>query len=369
MKPFRFFLLPLLAALSLSSCSSTPEPNATSFPVTIGEAIQKDVPLFIETIGNIYSLSVVQVRPQVGGIVLKSYVDQGQYVKAGDPLYLIDPRPYQATLDRSKASLIRDQAALEFAQIRLIRYKDLVDKNYFAKVNYEQFTTEAESAKGQVLFDVADVALAELNVEWTTPRAPIDGKISQYNIYPGNLVIANDPNFLTDIRQIDPADVRFTVNQKDFIRIQESMQKNLLKFEVFLPQHIHKPRKGKIYFIDNHIDLTTGTILIKGTVPNADEFFWPGEFVRVRLQLKVLPNAVLIPKEAVQIGQEGHFVFVYDPSTSKVTYRPVFIGENSGSLTVIENGVEPGEKVVLTGQINLKPDSSVHIAQETEQDH
>lgn len=361
MKLITIFLFSFWTLL-LFSCSNKPETLEQALPITIGEAVQKDVPIFIETIGNIYSLSVIEVRPQVGGIVLKSYVDQGQYVKAGDPLYLIDPRPYQATLDRANATLIRDQATLEFAQIRLVRYKDLVDKSYFAKVNYEQFTTDAESAKGQVLLDVADVALAELNVEWTTPRAPIDGKISQYNIYPGNLVIANDPNFLTDIRQIDPADVRFTINQKDFIRVQESMKNNLLKFEVFLPQKIQKPRKGKIYFIDNHIDLTTGTILVKGTVSNADEFFWPGEFVRVRLQLKVQPNATLVPSEAVQIGQDGQFVYIFNPETSTVTYRPVFTGETSGSLTVIQNGVDPGEKVVLTGQINLKPNSKVFLA-------
>lgn len=359
----KFFCSLCIALLCLSGCKSAPAPQEPSYPITIGEAIQKDTPVFIETIGNIYTLSIVQVRPQVGGIVLKAYVDQGQYVKAGDPLFMIDPRPYQAQLDSAKGTLIRDQATLEFSQIRLIRYKDLVSKDYFAKINYEQFVTEAESAKGQVLIDVASVDLAEINLGWCTPLSPIDGKISQYNIYPGNLVIANDPNFLVDIRQIDPADVRFTVNQKDFVKVQEAMQKGLLKFEVILPQKTQQPRKGKIYFVDNHIDLTTGTILIKGTVPNADEFFWPGEFVRVRLELKVLPEAILVPEEAVQIGQAGPFVYVYNPETSRVKYRPVAKGEHSNNMIVIENGIAKGEKVVLKGQINLKPDAKVFLAE------
>jgi len=354
-----FFIL--IAFLFVTGCKSPPPKEERVFPVTLGDVVQRDTPIIVEAIGNVYSLTEVNVRPQVGGIIEKAYVKQGQYVKQGDPLFLIDPRPYQAALDTAKGNLVRDQATADFSEIRLVRFADLVTKDYFAKINYEQFTSDAQMAQGQVLADIGAVETAQINLEWTKPYSPIDGKISQYNIDPGNLVIANDPNFITTIRQIDPADIRFTINQKDFVRVQDAERSGTLKFQVLLPQKLDTPREGQIYFVDNHIDLTTGTILIKGTAPNADEFFWPGEFVRVHLQLRVEPNALLVPQEAVQVGQDGPFIYVYNPKTSRVEYRTVVRGETLDGLTLIEKGVNPSEKVVLRGQINLRPNVKVEV--------
>lgn len=351
---------------SLLGCSSPPQKPETVLPVTIGDVVVEDVPITIEVIGNVYSLQTVQVRPQVGGVVTEAYVKQGQYVKKGDPLYQIDPRPYQAALEQAKAALIKDIAALTFAELRVARYADLTKEDYFAKINYEQFQTDAQASKGQVLSDEANVALAELNLEWSKPVSPIDGKISQYLIDPGNIVIANDLNALTDIRQITPADIRFNVTQKDFVEVQKALKNGLLKFEAIMPQYPELPREGKIYFVDNHIDLNTGTVLLKGTVTNEDEMFWPGEFVRVRLYLRVEPNALLVSEEAVQIGQEGPFLYVYDPVTSKVEYRKVVKGEKWNRMFIIEDGIKPGEKVVLKGQVNLRPGSKVFIADASE---
>lgn len=361
---FRLIALTLVC-LSLTACSGdNQKKQVRTFPVIVGDVIVRDVPIYVETIGNVYSLQTVEVRPQVGGIIQEAYVKQGQYVKKGDPLYKIDPRPYEANLEKAKAALIKDLAALNLAEITVQRYASLVSKEYVSKLNYEQYQANVETGKGQVLSDQADISLAELNLEWTTPRSPIDGKISQFNIDPGNLVIVNDPNALTNIRQITPADVRFGITQKDFIEVQKSILSGLLKFEVILPQEISKPREGKIYFIDNHIDLSTGTILLRGTVPNEDEFLWPGEFVRIRLQLRVHPNALLVPEEAVQIGREGPFVYVYQPDTSTVEYRKVVKGENIDHLQMILEGVKAGEKVVTKGQVNLRQGAQVELAQE-----
>lgn len=355
------FSIFILVLLLFAGCQTQPNKPEPTYPVEIGTAIARDTPIFVNAVGNVFSLYTVQVRPQVSGEVLEAYVKQGGYVRKGQKLYKIDPRPYQAALDEAKAALLRDQASLEFAEIRLVRYADLVKRDYFAKVNYEQFVTEAESLKGQVLSDVAAVELAKINLDWCTPLSPITGRLSQYNIDPGNVVTAYDPNFLIDIRQINPADIRFAINQKDFVRVQEAIKDGQLKFNVALPQKPDEQREGKIYFIDNHIDLTTGTILIKGTVPNKDEFFWPGEFVRVRLQLKVIPNAVLIPEEAVQFGQEGSYVYIFHPETSEVEYRKVTKGETIDRFTLIEEGVSADEKVVLKGQLNLLPGVKVTV--------
>lgn len=353
----RTLLLMLIAVIS--GCSKEAKIEAPPHPVSIGEVTQRDVPVYIEAIGNVYSLQTVQIRPQVGGIVTEAYVKQGQYVKKGDPLYRIDPRPYQAALDKAKATLAKDIATLHYSEIQVERNSDLVKQNFIAKLTYEQYQSQVDFNKGQVQSDQADVATAELNLEWTTPISPIDGKISQYNIDPGNLVIANDPNALTDIRQIDPADIRFYIPQTAFLKVQEAMLAGNLKFEVILPQELNKPREGQIYFIDNHLDTTTGTILLRGTAPNADEQFWPGEFVRVRLQIKVEKLALLVPEEAVKIGQEGPYIYVYDPNTSTAVYRPIKKGEKSNHQVIIEKGVSLGEKVIIQGQNNLLPGAKV----------
>lgn len=357
-------LLSCLVLIAICGCTSKPKKPERIFPVTLGDVIQRDVPIYIEVIGNVYSLQIVEIRPQVGGIVTESYVKQGQYVKKGDPLFLIDPRPYQAALDRAKAALVKDTAALELSKITLKRNEELAKKDYVSKLNFETFQSNVLSGTGQVDSDKADIAIAELNLEWTTPISPIDGKISQYNIYPGNLVTANDPNNFTDVRQITPADIRFNIAQKDFIEVQKALKAGLLKFEVYLPQEADKPREGEIYFIDNHIDLTTGTILIKGTVVNDDEMFWPGEFIRVRLQLRMESNALLVPEEAVQLGQDGPFIYVYQPDTSTVEYRPVVKRERIDHQILIEKGLKAGEKVVLKGQVNLRPGAKVTVINE-----
>lgn len=362
--PFYLSSLFLFLALFLSGCSKEEKKEPPGVPVILGDVTREDVPYYVDVIGNVNSLEVVQIRPQVGGIVLKAYVKQGQYVKKGDPLYLIDPRPYQAALEQAEGNLLKDQAALKIAEITVERNKELVKENYVSKLTFDQYEANVKTAEGQVKADQAAVDLAKINLEWTTPKSPVDGKISQYNIDPGNLVIANDTNALTDVRQITPADIWFYITQNDFVKVQKALTQETLKFEVILPQEEKKGRAGQIYFIDNHIDLNTGTILLKGTVPNEDEFFWPGEFVRVRLQLKVEMGAFLVPEEAVQIGQEGPFLYVYQPEISTVQYRLVKKGETNNQKTVIEKGVEMGEKVVTKGQINLRPDRKVYIVQE-----
>ena len=230
------------------SCAKKEQPEK-KYPVTVAPIVQRDTPIFIESVGNVYSLQTVEIRPQVGGIILEANVKQGQYVKKGDQLYKIDPRPYQAALDQAKGNLFKDLAALELAQITAKRYETLAQKDFISKLNYEQYLINIKTAEGQVLNDQAAVELVTINLAWCTVLAPIDGKISQYNIDPGNLVVPNDTNALTDLRSITPADIRFYINQRDYIAVQQAMRESQLKFEVYMPQLTENVRQGKIYFM------------------------------------------------------------------------------------------------------------------------
>ncbi len=354
------------AVMAFSGCSrSDPQPQARTFPVTIGDVVQRDAPVYIEAIGNVQSLQVIQIRPQIGGVIREAHVGQGAYVKKGDLLYTIDQRPYQAALDLAKATLQKDEAALTLAKITVKHYEGLVQKDYVPKLNFEQYTSNVEIESAQILIDQALIDQAQINLDYCSIHSPIDGKISQYNIDPGNLVMAYDANALTTIRQITPADIHFNITQRDFVAVQKSLNAGMLKFEVILPQDQLSPRQGQIYFIDNNINLNTGTILFKGLLENEDEFFWPGEFVRVRLQLKVIADAILVADEAVQTGQAGSFVYIYQPETSTVEYRPVVKGTKVDRFVIIEKGIKTGEKVVLQGQVNLRPGAKVYLQQDT----
>lgn len=356
-----FFLF--FGTITLNCSRKEPEkPVEPTFAVEVAEAhLEKDIPIYFDVIGSMVSQQIVNVRPQVGGIIQEAYVQEGAYVKKGDPLYLIDPRPYEAQLAKAKATLVRDKAALAFAKIRIERYAELVEKEYFSKLNYEQYKTDAEGIEGQLLSDEAEIALAELNLEWCRPVSPMDGKISFFILDPGNLVAANDPTALTTIRQISPIDVDININQTIFTKIQKSLLKNPLKFQVFLPQESEEKREGEIYFINNQVDPATGTILLKGLIANEDELFWPGEFVRVRLQLSVRKEAILVPSEAVQMGVKGASIYVYDPETSQVESREVIKGPVIDDKVIIESGLNAKEFVVVKGQMNLRSGSRVFI--------
>lgn len=360
-KCLKVLLLSILAIIAiLTACSpENQKMGEHPLPVEIGESTQADVPIFIESIGNVYSLQTVLIRPQVGGLITEIHVKQGDDVEKDQLLYTIDPRPYQAALDQAKANLIKDEATLKLAEITVERYQELVKQDYVSQLTFDQYKTSVDLGKAQVIIDKAQVELAEINLGYTSIRSPMDGRISQYNIDAGNVVVANDTNALTQVLQTNPADIHFSVTQKEFVQIRKAQQEGSFKFEVYLPEFPEEPRTGNIYFFDNHIDTNTGTILFKGAVPNEDVFFWPGEFVKVRLQLKIAKNAVLVPSAAIQIGQEGKFIYIYQPETSTVEYRLVETGQTFDERTLIEKGAVSGEQVVINGQINLRPNAKV----------
>jgi RND family efflux transporter MFP subunit len=350
-------------------CTSKPvKPIERSFPILITDVKVEDVPIYVESIGNAESLRSVQIRPQVTGVIEEALVREGQYVKKGDPLFRIDRRRYEADLKQAKGTLAKNIAALEYAEARVRRYSALVKEEYLSKLNYEQYQTDVESLKGQILSDQAALDLAKLKLEWTTPLSPINGKISQYEIDPGNLVVEYDANAFTEIRQIDPINVTFNINQKEFIQVQNAMKEGTLRFEALMPLDQKESREGYVYFYDNHIDINTGTVLFKGLIPNQDEKFWPGEFLRIRLHTGSIQNAALVPEQAIMYGQEGNFVYVFIPDKETVEYRPIIKGQKWKDKIVVLKGIKSGEKVVIRGQVNLRPGVKVYIAKEDQEE-
>lgn len=362
MKVYRFIVVLMLMA----SCSPTPpKPAPPPVRVEVAHAEVKDIPLYVEAIGNVYEYSIVQIRPQVQGILLNAYASQGDFVKAGDLLYEIDSRSYKAILDQAKAALVKDQAAVEIAQSTLKRYGELVNKDFISKLTYEQYQTNLASAEAQVAIDKAAIESAQINFDYCKIFSPIEGKLSVFNIYPGNLVTVNDPNALTEIRQINPIEVRFSIPQRDFQELQKIQSSNNLKFEAFLPFEDNRKFEGEVFFVDNHVDLSTGTILIKGIIPNQEKILWPGEFVRVKVLLKMMPNTVVIPFAAIQTGQEGDYVYVVDAEMTAKAVK-VTVGEKIDDAIAIYSGLNANDVVVTNGQLNLGSGSKVIIVQPNE---
>lgn len=359
-KAISFTILPF-ALLFLVACSSeSPHMQRPPAAVTIDKVIQRETPIYLESIGNTSAFQTIQVKAQVGGVLLNAHVKEGQKVKAGDLLFTLDTSTYAADVEKAKANLAKDEAYLAFAKIKLSHYTDLVEQEYVAKVTYEEFQNNVETAEAQVRIDKAILDAAEINLKRTSIYTPIEGRISSFKLQPGNLVIANDPLFLTEIRQVSPLDVHFSLSQKDLHEVRKHMNHHNLKFDVLLPHQKNPVSRGEVYFIDNHVDISTGTILLKGKIANKNELLWPGQFVRVRVYLKTLKEALLVPIEAVQLGQQGEYVYVIkEDKTAEL--RLITRGMQVDQFYIIENGVSKDEQVVITGQLNLQPGAPVRI--------
>lgn len=355
----RFCLFILLFLCTACGQKPAPPPER-SFPVYVGKVTIKDIPLEIETIGNVTAPQSVQIRAQVSGKLEKVYVLEGAFVKEGELLYNIEPYPFQAALESAVATLQRDEANLLYAKETLDRFAKLVDKEYVSKQNYEQYQRDVAVGEAAVIQDKAQIEIAKINLGYAYIHAPWDGRIGNFNIDPGNIVGPNDSIPLTDLRQFRPIEVNFTISQEDFQKLKQKTGDDAYKVFAFLPNE-PEGYEGVIDFFDNHVDTATGTILLKGLFPNEDLALWPGEFATVKLVLKTIPNAILVPSPSVQIGQQGHYVYIVKGDRAEL--RLVEIGETYGNLTHIITGVNPDETVVTDGQINLKPNAKLTISE------
>jgi multidrug efflux system membrane fusion protein len=348
------------ATILLAGCGSKPNvvgPEAV--PVNVTAVVQRDVPVRLRAIGNVEAYSTVTVKSQVDGELAQINFQEGQEVREGDLLFVIDPRPFQAALQQAQANLAKDQAGANNAQVQAERYKRLLANNFVSKDQYDQFRTQAESSEAAVKADQAAVENAKLQLQYCYIRSAIAGRIGQYLVHVGNAVKNRDTTLAT-INRIRPVYVDFSVPEQQLPVIRNSAAAHQLKVEAFVGTDATHAAAGELSFIDNAVDTKTGSVLLKGTFPNEDEMLWPGQFVNVALTLRTQSNALLVPNAAVQTGQQGQYVFVVGKDlTAQV--RPVVTGMSVNEEVVVEKGLELGETVVTRGQIRLAAGSKVQI--------
>lgn len=323
-------------------------------PVVVSTVARKTMPVQVEAVGKVEPLSTVAVLARVGGELTSVHFTEGQEVQKGQVLLTIDPRPYQAALDQAQAAVARDKAVAANSASDLKRYGDLVQKEYVTREQYDRIAAETASAGATVKADEAAVEAARLQLEYCTIRSPLTGRTGSLLVHQGNLVKANDAQPLVVINQIRPIYVSFSVPQAQLPEIERYRSAGRLTVEAVPSEGGGAPQEGALSFIDNQIDRATGTILLKATFPNESRTLWPGQFTKVRLTLAQQADAVVVPTQAVQTGQQGQYVYVVRADQT-VEPRTVQVSRTVGGDTVIAAGLTPGETVVTDGQLRLAP--------------
>jgi multidrug efflux system membrane fusion protein len=328
-------------------------------PVTVAAATTEDVPFYIDAVGRIVAREVVSVQPQVSGRVVKIQFADGADVKAGEVLFSIDARPFQAQLNQAEANLAEAQAALNLAKTNFARVENITDPRAVSRQDYDTKKNAVDIADAQVRQNRAAVERARLDLEYCTIRAPIDGRAGQRLVDVGNIISANNRALLV-IQRLDPIYADFTVTEHDLSAVQRNMARRTLRVEVSLPDETGEPRRGNLTFLDNAVQEGSGTVKLRATIPNADRRFWPGRFVKVRLVLDSRPQAVLVPASAPQMSATGSFVYVVKQD-STAELRPVKLGQRQGDFVVVDEGLKSGERVVVRGQLGVTPGGKVRI--------
>ncbi|HTV60197.1 MAG TPA: efflux RND transporter periplasmic adaptor subunit [Verrucomicrobiae bacterium] len=358
----KFTIVALLAATALlSACSTRTAQTAPSLavPVTVAKAVQKTVPIELTAIGTGEAYSKVSIEAQVNAILNAVHFQQGDFVKKGQLLFTLDARPFQAALAQAEANLARDKAQAQLAHVEAERYTKLFNEGVAAKEQYDQYLSTAEADDAAVRSDQAAVEAAELNLQYCSINSPIDGRTGALQVYPGNVVKQNDVPVLVIINQITPIYVDFSVPEQYLGVIKKYMALGRLPVQA-VPYGDTAAEGGYLVFVDNSVDNTTGTIKLKGAFPNPDHRLWPGQFSTVTLRLSEEENAITVPSQAVQTGQDGQFVYVVS-SDDRAESRPVKVARTINGDSVISQGITPGETVVTDGQLRLLPGIQVQI--------
>jgi multidrug efflux system membrane fusion protein len=357
-------------------------------PVTVAKASTRDVPVEVQVIGNVEAYSTITVKALVGGQLTNVYFKEGDFVRKGEKLFDIDRRPLEAAYNQAVANIARDQASLLQAQANMARdaanakYQDSQAKRYgelftagvISKDQAEQLRAGADASAQAVNADQAAIASASANIgasqataenakvqlSYTTIYSPIDGRTGNLTVKQGNVVTANNMDMIT-INQVEPIYVTFSVPEAQLPAIKKYMAMGSLSVRS-RPQDADTAdeERGALTFVDNTVDITTGTIKLKGTFPNTDHRLWPGQFVRVTLLLTTQANAVVVPNQAIQTGQTGAFIYVVKEDKTVET-RPVVAGARVGQDMVVNEGISAGETVVIEGQLRLAPGSKVVV--------
>jgi multidrug efflux system membrane fusion protein len=363
--PVMLALVVVLGALFSVSCGKSVAPAAgaparPAAPVVVATAEQRDVPVQTRAIGNVEAYQTVQIRSQVNGQIEKILFKEGQDVHKGQLLVQLDKRPFQADLDKAVGQLKRDQAQEEHSQQQSARYTSLEKQGIVSREQAEQMLTQANADSSAVEADKAGVESARVQLLYTDIYAPIDARTGALLINLGNLIKANDTPFLVQLNQVSPIYVTFSVPENSLALIRKYFPARKLTVFAYPNGQTQNPAEGYLSFIDNNVDMTTGTLKLKATFPNKDRRLWPGEFVDAVLQLSVQKDAVVVQTRAIQTGQQGEYVYVVT-SQDTAEARPVKTAGTYQDLTVVSDGVKAGERVVINGQLRVTPNAKVLV--------
>ena len=330
-----------------------------SVPVTVTEAITRDVPIYSHALGTVQALNTVAIRAQVNGQIVSINFRQGQEVHQGDVLAKIDPAPFKAALDQAIAKKSQDESQLVAAQKDLARFKALALKSFETQQNVDQQQAKVDTTKATIDADQAAIEAAQTQLDYATITAPIDGVVGFRQIDIGNIIHTTDTNPLTVLTQIKPTTVICTLPQSYLGLVREAMLRGEVKVTAFDQDGKNKLAEGELLLINNQIDLTTSTIQLKAEFANDDDRLWPGEFVRVSLLITTRKNVVTIPAVALQRGPEGYYVWVVKADET-VEQRPIDAFQADEDIVIATKGLNAGETVVLEGQSRL--DVGTHVA-------
>jgi multidrug efflux system membrane fusion protein len=357
------FSAAVLLLLATAACSKGNVQAAPVMPaplVTVVNATAQDVPKYLDEIGKNAAFESVTVTPQLAGRIVERHFQDGENLKRGQLLFVIDPRPFKAQVDSAQATLNQAKAALELAKIQFARDEEVIGTNAISKQDYDTKKNTVDVDEAQVEAAQAALETAKLNLEYCYIHSPIDGRAGARLVDVGNVVQANTTALLS-VQRLDPIYATFTVTESDLPGVQREMSRGALRASVRLPSDPENAAKsGRIEFLDNSVQNGSGTVNLRATISNPDRHFWPGQFVDVKLVLTTEKSAVLIPNEATQISQQGTFVYVVK-SDDTAELRPVQLGQRQGGDIVVTGGLAPNERVVLAGQMLVRPGGKVRI--------
>lgn len=363
MKRFHYHsLLGLL--LLLNGCEQPHPPPLPPPPVTTIKPKVCDVDLYTDYVGHMEANVSVQVKAQVAGILTAKYFEEGKDVRQGDLLFTIDDRPYVAALQKAEAALSQTFARLQYSEETVKRYSALVKENFVSQLNFDQYVTDVKVDDATIKENIADIETAKVNLSYCSITAPMDCTTGVLQVYPGNYVDPNEQQQIITLNQISPIKAVFFPPEKDLQTLRFLQQKEPLTTIVFPYDNRAHGYEGKLAIIDNQVNAGTGSIQFEALLPNTNKELWPGQFVVARLIFGKQKNAVLIPSQAIQIGQEGSFVFVIKADQT-VEMRRVLEGQREGDYTLIQEGLAPDDDVVLQGQLNLYPGIKVSVKNAT----
>jgi len=349
-------LLILLSLILLVGCDKQEVATKPPPQVEITTPLVQDTELFNQYVGHVEATVQVDVQAQVEGELLETFFTEGQEVKKGDLIFTIDKRPFEAQLKKAEGALAESIANLRYAEDVVKRNTKLAKEDYVSKLQYDQYITNVLMSKAAIIQNKADIESAKINISYCNIHAPTDGITGVINIDEGNLITNAEATPLVTLMKISPVYTYFSIPQKDLPHVMELHKKKPLKVIAILNEDY--TFEGELDLIDNQVDQKTGSIWLRGIFPNEERMLWPGEYVNIHLLLGLEKDAILLPNQAISLGEKGKYVFIIDED-NVAELRYVETGDIVGDLTLIKKGIEPGEQVVTKGQINLAPKMSV----------